>query len=168
MKIKLIAAAVVISTVIFLACKKDSHQSTLSLRMTDFPGDWQEVNIDLKEIKVKFGNDTTQWQTLETNAGIYNLLGLQNGIDTLIAQGTFPSSYVVKEIRLIVGAENTIKTGGQIFPLTIPSGAETGLKIKVDKKLEATLETVLIDFDAALSVHEETDGFKLRPVIRVK
>ncbi len=168
MKIKLIAAAIVISTVTFLACKKDSHQSTLSLRMTDFPGDWEEVNIDLKQIEVKFSDDSTQWQTLETNEGIYNLLGLQNGIDTLIAQGTFPSSYIVKEIRLIVGTENTIKTGGQVFPLTIPSGEETGLKIKVNKKLEATLETILIDFDAALSVKEEADGFKLRPVIRIK
>jgi len=122
----------------------------------------------MKEIKVKFGNDTTQWQTLPTHAGIYNLLGLQNGVDTLIAQGTFPSSYVVKEIRLIVGTENTIKTNGQVFPLTIPSGEETGLKIKLNKTLQANLETVLIDFDAALSVKEETDGFKLRPVIRIK
>ena len=168
MKIKFIAAAIVISAATFLGCKKDASQSTLALRMTDFPGDWEEVNIDLKEIKVKFGNDTTQWQTLPTHAGIYNLLGLQNGVDTLIAQGTFPSSYVVKEIRLIVGTENTIKTNGQVFPLTIPSGEETGLKIKLNKTLQANLETVLIDFDAALSVKEETDGFKLRPVIRIK
>ncbi len=168
MKIKLIAAAVLISTVSFLACKKEAHQSTLSLRMTDFPGDWEEVNIDLKEIEVKFDSDSTHWQTLETKTGMYNLLALQNGIDTLIAQGTFPSSYIVKEIRLIVGTENTIKTNGQIFPLTIPSGEETGLKIKVNKKLEATLETILIDFDASLSIKEETDGFKLRPVIKLK
>ena len=169
MKIKLIVAAIVISTVTLLACKKDDHQSTLSLRMTDFPGDWEEVNIDLEKIEVKFDNDTTHWQTMETHAGIYNLLGLQNGIDTLIAQGTYPSSYVVKEIRLIVGNDNTIKTlGGDVLPLTIPSGAETGLKIKVNKKLEATLETVLIDFDASLSIKEETDGFKLRPVIKLK
>ena len=168
MKIKLIAAAVLISTVTFVACKKDNNQSTLSLRLTDFPGDWEEVNIDLKEIKVKFDNDTTAWQTLPTNAGIYNLLGLQNGIDTLIAEGTFPSNYTVKEIRLIVGPDNSIKTNGQVFPLTIPSGEETGLKIKLNKRLQARLETVLIDFDAALSIKEETDGFKLRPVLRLK
>lgn len=168
MKIKLVLAAIVISSATFLGCKKDAGQTTLALRMTDFPGDWEEVNIDLKEVKVKFGNDTTQWQTLPTHAGVYNLLDLQNGVDTLIAQGTFPSSYVVKEIRLIVGTENSIKTNGQVFPLTIPSGEETGLKIKLNKALQANIETVLIDFDAALSVKEETDGFKLRPVIRIK
>jgi len=168
MKIKLIIAALTITAVSFLACKKDASQSTLALRLTDFPGDWEEVNIDLKEIKVKFDNDTTQWQTLETKAGIYNLLGLQNGIDTLIAQGIFPTTFTVKEIRLIVGADNTIKTNGATFPLTIPSGAETGLKIKVNKKLQENLETILIDFDAALSIKEEVDGFKLRPVLRMK
>jgi len=96
MKMTLIIAALSITAVSILSCKKDASQSTLALRMTDFPGDWEEVNIDLKEIKVKFDNDTTQWQTLETKAGIYNLLGLQNGIDTLIAQGTFPTTFTVK------------------------------------------------------------------------
>jgi hypothetical protein len=169
MKMKLIIAVLLCTSVSFMACKKEeAGQTTLSLRMTDFPGDWEEVNIDLKEVQVKFDNDSTQWLKLETDTGIYNLLGLQNGIDTLIAKGTFPTNYFVKEIRLIVGPDNTIKTNGETFPLTIPSGAETGLKIKVNKKLQATLETVLIDFDAALSVQDEADGFKLRPVVRVK
>jgi hypothetical protein len=38
----------------------------------------------------------------------------------------------------------------------------------VDKKLQQTIETILIDFDAALSVKEETDGYKLKPVIKLK
>ncbi len=168
MKIKLIAAVSLISVVSFLACKKENQQTKLSVHMTDFPGDWEEVNIDLKQINVKFDSDTMHWQTMQTNAGIYNLLDLQNGVDTLLAEGTFPSSFVVKEIRLIVGSENSIKTNGQTYPLTIPSGAETGLKIKVNKKLEGTLENILIDFNALLSVNEETDGFKLRPVIVLK
>jgi len=38
----------------------------------------------------------------------------------------------------------------------------------VNKKLQENLETILIDFDAALSIKEESNGFKLRPVIRMK
>jgi hypothetical protein len=34
--------------------------------------------------------------------------------------------------------------------------------------LNATLETVVLDFDAGASVTDEADGYKLRPVIRVK
>ncbi|HEY6956899.1 MAG TPA: DUF4382 domain-containing protein, partial [Flavisolibacter sp.] len=97
----------------------------------------------------------------------YNLLGLQNGLDTLVASGTVPAN-TVKEVRLILGDNNTIKVNGQLYPLTIPSGSTSGLKIKVNKKLNATLETVVLDFDAGASVTDEADGYKLRPVIRVK
>lgn len=166
MKLFLFSALAVLS-IGFVACKKDAENSTLKIRMTDAPLAVEEVNIDLESVEVKFDKDTTKWLTMQTNAGIYNLLGLQNGIDSLIAQGTFPVG-VVKEIRLIVGSDNTIKVDGQTYPLTIPSGAESGLKIKVNKRLEATIETLLIDFDAALSVKEESDGYKLRPVVLLK
>lgn len=156
------------TTIAFFACKKDASPSYLSVRMTDAPGEWDEVNIDLKEVQVKLNSDSTKWVTLQSNAGIYNLLGLQNGIDSLIAEGTFTTNETVKEIRLIVGSENSIIVNGQTYPLTIPSGAETGLKIKVNKRLAASFENVLIDFDAALSIRQETDGYKLQPVIKLK
>jgi len=164
---KFVPVLVLVSSVVFVACKKDAGTSTLQLKLTDAPGDWQEVNIDLKEVRVNFRDDSTGWVSLQTKDTIYNLLGLQNGLDTLIAQGTFPTN-TVKEIRLILGDNNTIKTNGQVYPLTIPSGSESGLKIKVNKKLNATLETVVLDFDAGASVTQEQDGFKLRPVITVK
>ncbi len=168
MKIKNLSLGLIASAALLLsACKKEGTNSTLQIRMTDAPASFDEVNIDLREVNVKFATDTTGWVSLQTTPGIYNLLGLQNGVDTLIAQGNFPSN-VVKEIRLVLGDNNTIKSGGQTYPLTIPSGSESGLKIKVSKDLKANLETLLIDFDAALSVNQETDGYKLRPVLRIK
>jgi hypothetical protein len=152
---------------VFIACKKESRTSTLHVKLTDAPAAWDEVNIDLKEVKVNFNNDTAGWVSLQTKDTIYNLLGLQNGLDTLIAQGTFPTN-TVNEVRLVLGDNNTIKANGQVYPLTIPSGSTSGLKIKVNKKLNATLETIVLDFDAGASVTEEQDGYKLRPVITVK
>jgi len=164
---KFVLALALVSSVVFIACKKDAGTSTLHIKLTDAPAAWDEVNIDLKAVNVNFGDDSTGWVSLPTKDTIYNLLGLQNGLDTLIAQGTVPVK-TVKEIRLVLGDNNTIKTNGQVYPLTIPSGSTSGLKIKVDKKLNATLETVVLDFDAGASVTEEPDGYKLRPVIRVK
>jgi hypothetical protein len=164
---KFALALAVVSSMVFVACNKESRTSTLRVKLTDAPGDWQEVNIDLKEVNVNFSDDSTGWVSLQTKDTIYNLLGLQNGLDTLIAQGTFPTN-TVKEIRLVLGNNNSIKVNGQVYPLTIPSGSTSGLKIKVNKKLNATLETVILDFDAGASVTEEQDGFKLRPVITVK
>ncbi|MFN2456809.1 MAG: DUF4382 domain-containing protein [Chitinophagaceae bacterium] len=167
MKTKNILFAIVATaSILVYSCTKDSGKdTTFQILMTDAPTTLQEVNIDLREVRVKFTD--TAWVTLQTNAGVYNLLALQNGVSTLIAQGNFASN-VVKEIRLILGENNTVKEDNQVYPLRIPSGAESGLKIKVDKKLNATLETLLIDFDAALSVKKENDGYKLRPVIKVK
>ena len=67
-----------------------------------------------------------------------------------------------------MGSDNTVVVGGKPFPLTIPSGSESGLKIKVSKKLNAALETIIVDFDAALSINLEAGGYKLRPVLRIK
>lgn len=164
---KFVLASLFILSMVMVACQKESSTSTLHIRLTDAPADWDEVNIDLKEVKVNFNNDTAGWVSLQTRDTIYNLLGLQNGLDTLIAQGTFPSN-TLNEVRLVLGDSNTIKSNGQVYPLTIPSGSTSGLKIKVHKKLDATLETIVLDFDAGASVTEEQDGYKLRPVITVK
>ncbi len=84
-----------------------------------------------------------------------------------ISEGTFPTGKV-KEIRLVLGNDNSIKVGGNTYPLTVPSGSESGLKLKIDKNISGPIDSLVIDFDAALSVHEEQDGYKLRPVLKIK
>lgn len=167
MKIKLLSF-VALTVVVLFACKKESGTSNFRIHMTDAPVALEEVNVDLKQVNVKFEKDSAGWVSMNTNAGIYNLLNLQNGVDTLIAQGNYPAGSSVKEIRLVLGDNNTVKEGGQIYPLRIPSGSESGLKIKVGKHLRGNIDSLLIDFDAALSVKKEGDGYKLRPVIKLK
>lgn len=171
-KILVFAAIVLTASVIFISCKKDDAKGTsrLNVRLTDAPTAFEEVNVDIREVRVKFSDDTlsTGWVSLTTFPGVYNLLAYQNGVDTLLGTGIFPTQ-VVKEIRFVLGPNNTIKDAGVVYPLTIPSGSESGLKIKINKSLNATLETVIIDFDAALSVKKEGPGdYKLRPVLKIK
>ena len=167
--IKFLLLMLLACTAIFFACKKEnsSGSSLLKVRMTDAPAAWDEVNVDLQEVRVNFRDDSSGWVSLQTNAGVYNLLDLQNGVDTLIAQGTVQTG-MVKEIRLLLGTNNTIVVNGQTFPLTIPSGGSSGLKIKVNKNLSANLDSLLIDFDAALSIKEQNGSYKLMPVIKLK
>ena len=153
---------------LFTACKKDSGTSKLEVHLTDAPAVFDEVNIDLVNVNVKLMKDTLSWINMETHAGVYNLLGLQNGVDTLIATAILPDN-IVQEIRLVLGTNNTVKVGGVVYPLAIPSGAESGLKLKINKDLNASLETLLIDFDAALSIREDGPGdYKLIPVLSIK
>jgi Domain of unknown function (DUF4382) len=163
-----VLAAVLISVV---ACQKDSNSDSttnLQIHLTDNPFNATEVNVDIREIKVNLNDDSTGWVSLNTNAGIYNLLALQNGVDTLLATGTIPTG-TLKEVRFVLGNDNSIKIGTVTYPLTIPSGSESGLKIKLNKKLNASIDSLLIDFDAALSIMVTGNGeYKLKPVLKIK
>lgn len=171
-KLALVAAAALASVVILVtACTKDDNGdgTTLRVRLTDAPLQADSVNVDIQQIRVKFREDSLSgWMDLNTQAGIYDLLGLQNGVDTLIAQGNIPTD-VVKEIRFVLGPNNSIVVNGVNYPLTIPSGSESGLKLKVDKRLNGSLDSLLIDFDAAMSIHQTGNGsWHLKPVLKIK
>lgn len=156
-------------TITFYSCKKENNSgnSNLQVKLTDAPAAYDQVNVDIREVRVNLRNDSTGWITLNTNAKVYNLLGLQNGVDTLLATGTVQAG-PVQEIRLILGSNNTVIVGGVSYPLTIPSGSESGLKIKVSKNINAGLDSLIVDFDANLSINLEPGGYKLRPVLRIK
>lgn len=170
MKKTMLAFAVLLltSAVVFTACKKNKETTKLDIQLTDNPYNAQEVNVDIKEVRVNFNDDQNGWVTLNTYAGIYNLLGLQNGLDTLIASAVVTTG-TVKEIRFILGSRNSIKINNVVYPLTIPSGSESGLKIKVNKKLAVGFDFLLIDFDAALSIFQNgTADYQLKPVLKLK
>lgn len=158
------------ASLFFFACSKDngsgnSGTTMMKVKLTDKPFSADSVNVDIRQVRVNFSDDSTGWIDLNTNAGVYNLLGLQNGVDTLLATGTIPTN-VLGEIRLVLGANNSIVVNGLRFPLVIPSGAESGLKIKVNRQLHGTLDSLLIDFDASLSIHQTGAGnYMLRPVL---
>ena len=167
---KTLLIALAASIAVFFACEKDDTKDSviLNIRLTDGPGDFQQVNVDIKEVRIKTTNDTAQWITLNTNAGIYDLLQLQNGVDTLLATSTI-SSDTLKEVRFILGNDNSVMVDSIVHSLTTPSAQQSGLKIKVSKSLNLDINTLVFDFDAEQSVHETGNGtYMLKPVIKVK
>ncbi|MBL7729109.1 MAG: DUF4382 domain-containing protein [Dinghuibacter sp.] len=168
-KILLPFFATALLVTLFNACKKDDNgEAKLQIRLTDAPAVYDEVNVDIREVRVNLRNDSTGWVSLATNAGVYDLLSLQNGVDTLLASGNVPGN-VLKEIRLFLGPNNTVKVNGQVYPLLMNSGDNPKLKIKVDKDLNATLNSIVVDFDAGLSIREEGNGsYRLIPVLKIK
>lgn len=139
----------------------------LRVRLTDKPGDFQEVNIDIQEVQIKAGDEDAEWMTIETRTGIYDLLKLTNGLDTLLAEAELPPGRLT-QIRLVLGDNNTVRVRNEVHELEIPSGSESGLKINVQLDLEVGKSyEVLLDFDAARSIIKaHRKDFKLKPVIR--
>lgn len=169
MRLPLFGLALVFSLAI-AGCSKDKKEGTsnVSIRLTDSPYDAQEINVDVREVRVNFTDEESGWKTLDSYPGVYDLLKYQNGKDTLIANGHCPYG-TVKEIRLILGNNNTIRINNIYYPLTIPSGSESGLKIKVNRGIYNPNEVMVIDFDAALSVLQTGNGeYKLKPVLKLK
>lgn len=151
---------------VYSSCKKDAHGTTLKVKLTDAPAAYEEVNVDIKEVNVKMDGDTSSWISLPTAAGIYNLLEYQDGVDTLIADAVLTGNKI-SEIRLVLGTENYIRSGGDSIPMVIPSGSESGLKIKMNHTLNGSIDYLTLDFDAALSVKVENGDYRLRPVVRI-
>lgn len=151
-----------------LACHNSDQTSRLEVRLTDAPGDYQQVNIDIQQVEVhsESGNQTGGWKSLEVHKGIYDLLELTNGLDTLLATAELPAGRV-SQIRLILGNNNSVKIAGVVSPLSTPSAQQSGLKLNVQTELkEGVTYTILLDFDAARSVVEKGNRtFSLKPVI---
>lgn len=167
MKKILLIATFIVFGIILNSCSSDSTTGTYAynVRMTDAPGPYEEVNIDLKSVEVTGSNGQTV--LLNTTAGIYNLLEFSNGLSTLIATSEL-SDAKVSQIRLILGANSTVVVGGVSYPLSTPSAEQSGLKLQVNQTLLADIQNeILLDFDANASIVKTGNGtYKLKPVVR--
>ena len=163
----LILCALMISLSL-VSCKKSdnsSTKSTFSVKMTDAPGPYNAVYIDLVGVEVTGTNNNTV--LLNTNNRIYNLLNFANGKDTLIGIGTLDAGKV-EQLRLILGPNNTVVVNNVRYPLSTPSAEQSGLKLQVHQTLVGGVAySILLDFDANQSIVEMGNGtYKLKPVIR--
>lgn len=162
-----IILSVFVLGLVFVSCKKDENKPyyPYAIRMTDVPGPYDAVYIDLQGVEITGGGGETVITNVHT--GIYNLLDYSNGIDTLIASGTLNDANV-SQIRLILGPNNSVVINNVSYPLSTPSADQTGLKLQVHQTLQAgVLYSVLLDFDANKSIVELGNGnYKLKPVIR--
>ena len=158
-------------TCFFFACSKEKNNSRLSIYLTDAPGAYDAVNIDIVSVQIKSSSDQGDggWQELPINAGIYNLLEFTNGMDTLLSSVELPAGKV-SQLRLILGHNNTIVVSGTTLelPLVTPSAYTSGLKFNIHADLLGGIEYKLwIDIDCARSiVYTGNYTYKLKPVIR--
>lgn len=147
--------------------KKTKGTSKLNVRMIDAPGDFQQVNVDVLQVEVHTENGG--WVSLPTNAGIYDLLTLQNDVSaSLVNQGVLPAGEMT-QFRMILGPNNTVMVDSIIHDLDTPSAEQSGLKINVKTDFAPNeLYEIIIDFDAEKSVVKKGNGgFNLKPVLKL-
>lgn len=159
-------------TVLVLACanackKEEARLGVINVRLTDAPANLTAVNLDIQKVKVHLdeSHPKADWVELNTKAGIYDVLKLNNGIDALIASGEFPvGNFDAFTIEL--GTNNTVVVGGVTYPLQFTNGSAPKITIDMRDHVDEGEElTVLIDLDIARSVRFEGDGYIIDPVI---
>lgn len=152
----------------FTACKKDSSNSSktrVTVKMTDAPGAYDAVILNIKEIVVISAGGESH---LAVSGNPINILNFRFGKDTLLASQDVPAGRL-QEVRLVLNATgNRVIKNGVSYDLTTPSGQTSGVKLKVHDDLTAGIGyTLLLDFDAAASIVTTGSGkYILKPVIR--
>lgn len=166
MKFLLLIPGIMLFGFVMTGCSKSTTRSTpYEIRMTDGPGPYNAVYIDLQGIEIT--GDGGKTVVLNINRGIYNLLNFSNGVDTLISSGNLEIASV-EQIRLILGANNSVVVNNVSYPLSTPSADQSGLKLQVHSTLQAGIQySILLDFDANASIVQQGNGsYSLKPVIR--
>lgn len=163
---------ILLSITILLACNEDDKgvtNPTLEVRLTDAPGNYEEVNIDIQDVLInRTSNSTSGWESIGLDqTGVYNLLEFTNGLDTLLGSISLPPG-TISQLRLVLGPLNTVKVDGKTLELQTPSAQQSGLKLNINETLEEGITYKLIlDFDVARSiVARGNDSYSLKPVIR--
>ena len=148
----------------------------LKIYLTDAPGDYQEVNINISRIDGHIagdgeeGEDKGSWVELKDWPGgrLVNLIELEDVASMLLASLELePNKYTQLRIFLKEGTTLLLEGEDETVPLEIPSSANTGIKLNRPFEIIAGMITKLtIDFDAEKSVIKTGNGkYKMKPVI---
>ena len=178
MKTRTLLFLATVATVSFISCNKNEASSTgkarLQVALTDDPGNYEVVNIDVQDIRINYSNDTGKgWVSLPgVRTGNYDVLRLANGRDTILANAEIQTGKI-QQIRLVLGSNNFVKLNGQTYNHQTPSAQQSGLKINIHQDVnEGITYKLLLDFDASRSIVQTGNGnnnnqkYILKPVIR--
>ena len=176
-KEKFIRLAVLFSfsaaTIFIFSCSDstspENGQGQIKITMVDAPADYDQINIVVYRVEVHRADtdSTSGWFIINNNSATYNLLTLRNGASVILGNNSLDAgSYT--QIRLIIGTGSNIVVNGVTYPLEIPSGAQSGLKLNHAFVIESgLLYELILDFDAEHSIVLTGNGqYKLKPVIR--
>lgn len=163
----------------------------ISVYLTDGPLDFQKVLIDIRQIAVKLDtcrrnhdDDHNQpgcdddhdqhnsnceiWDTLNIHPGVYDLLKLRNGLDTLLASG-FAINGKIERIKFTLGSNNSIEADSVVHPLILLNNQNfvyvNILRDHLDSLTSNNFQLYL-DFDLAHSIRYINGQYWLKPVLK--
>lgn len=173
----------IILLLLVLSCgDSDSSNNTemakMSVKLVDEPGDYQNVYIEIIDVKVKYENDNSNddddegWGSIGViEPGIYDLLELTGGVSLQLVDNEEIETGTIKQIRLILGDANSVVLEGETEarPLNTPSAQQSGLKVMINQPILAGFNyDFILDFDVDESIvmAGNSGNINLKPVLR--
>jgi hypothetical protein len=185
-----LAAVIALALVGLGSCSDDSTRPRnttghLQIYMVDSPAvyeDLEALDVIFTEVTVHPGSGSegdeedvgTGWITVMSDTlpeadRTFDLLELVGGVRALIGDVELQAGHYT-QLRIIIESA-TVTIAGQTHPVTVPSGAQSGLKLTGGWDVDPGVVTSLtLDFDVDRSLTETPPGsgnFKLKPTIRV-
>ena len=143
-------------------------RATLRILLTDAAAPYDSVVIRFSEISA---NIDSVWHTVVGDTQTVDLLEWSNGKALELGSADVPAGYYA-QVRLRID-DAYIGVNGKVYPMDVPSGAQTGLKFGPGfMVMEGSTYELVIDFDAMRSVvttgpPHNPKGYKLKPHIRL-
>jgi hypothetical protein len=162
-------------SIIGLSCQKSetaaADQGSLSIKLTDAPGDLAQVNlvIDRVEIHRAGASGGVGWSYVSTSRVTADMLTLRNGKSvSMVSSKADPGNY--DKVRIHYGPCTVTPVGGPEKPLTldasIPSDSQiVAIDFTVDPRYGCNLG---FDFDAYGSIKFVANKYILKPMIRAQ
>lgn len=199
-KISLIAASLLAAfMLIFSACTKNGVDTSaggkVALYLTDGPGEFDSVFIDIQKVEVKIDTSTIfkdnddrckddddrddhqkrkddygEWVNINFTPAIIDVLSLRNGVETKLGEANILTG-TVRKIRITLGTQNRVVKAGVSSTLELRNETNNFLYVKLYDKhrqrmADSTSVSVWVDFDVANSIYEKNGKFYLKPVLR--
>ncbi len=165
---------VVASLICLLGCGgKDSTKPTtatsMNVTLVDGPTSaYKSIFLNIQSVEIS--KDGSSWINLGMVGGApIDLLTLTGGISQSLAHGVTLDPGTYGQMRLILGAtgNSVVLADGTTHALTVPSGAQTGIKLIGPFMVQAgTTADIWIDFDAAHSIQVVGAGMSGKYMLR--
>lgn len=200
LKISLVAASLLVAfMLIFSACTKNGIDSSaggkVAIYLTDGPGEFDSVFIDIQKVEVKIDTSTGyrnnddrckddddrddhqkrrddygEWVNINFTPAIIDVLSLRNGVETKLGEANILAG-TVRKIRITLGTQNRVVKNGVSSTLELRNETNNFLYVKLYDKhrqrmSDSTSVSVWVDFDVANSIYEKDGKFYLKPVLR--
>lgn len=164
------------------AQNSSSQNGTVSLHLTDAPGEYKAVYVTIKEVHIQ--KNSGEWRLISVLNKTYDLLSLRNSVRTPIGLSDLPEG-TYTQLRLLLSLEPEHKENllhephpyanyvvlndNTTHELKVPSALKSGVKLVGEFKIHADKTTIItLDFDAQRSIVEAGNSgqWLLKPVIK--